>query len=234
MNGLTDQEYQNLILSVGTHRRARRLSPLEVALLIQKAVEAGMTRKQCADELRIGTSQVSTFLKLLTLTPNLQHLADWRGSKGASISFSTMAELARLSSRDQVKVAESVLCHSLKWKEVVQLVQIITRSGKTIEECISNILDMRPQIETRHLFVGSITIERLRHHLANVPQSDRDSMMSRALVKLFGPTYEASGKLGSKEFTVMSQHDLPQLLNYEPDEIEKTINNLLEATITSS
>ena len=233
MNGLTVQEYQELILSVGTHRKTRRLSPLEVALLLHKAIAAGETRHSCSETLGVGTTQVSTFLKLLSVSTEIQHLADWRGSKSASISFSTLAELSRLRPPDQLQAAQSVLRHGLTWKEVIQLVQISDRSGKKIEECISEVLKLRPQIETRHLFIGAITSACLKRHLCSLPQSDRDHLMTRVLTRLMGSDYAIQGRLGFKEFTILSEHELSRLLSQESDEIEQTVNDLLE-TLTFS
>ena len=41
MDGVTAEEYQNLMLSVGTHQSKRRLSPVEVARLIEKYIASG-------------------------------------------------------------------------------------------------------------------------------------------------------------------------------------------------
>ena len=228
MKGLTATELQDITLSVGTHRGSRRLSPLEVAQVIQKSVHAGTSRKECASALGIGPTQVSTFLKLLSLETDIQHLADWRGAKNATVPFSTLAELARLPSKDQAKAAEAVLRHDLKWKEVIQLTQIWDRSGRSIEECIASILKLRPQIDTRHLFVGAITVAPLRDRLHSMPQIDRDALFERVLRRLTGPDYDARGRLSDREFTVLSRHDLPSLLNMTADEIERVVNDSLE------
>ena len=228
MKGLTATELQDITLSVGTHRGSRRLSPLEVAEIIQRAVRAGTSRKECASALGIGPTQVSTFLKLLSLETEIQHLADWRGARNASVPFSTLAELARLSSKDQAKAAEAVLRYDLKWKEVIQLTQIWDRSGLAIEECIESILKLRPQIDTRHLFVGAITAAPLRARLHSIPQADRDALLERILRRLTGPDYDARGRLSDREFTILSHHDLPRLLNMTADEIEQVVNDRLE------
>ena len=228
MKGLTAKERQDITLSVGTHRGSRRLSPLEVARLIQKTMSAGTSRRECASALDIGPTQLSTFLKLLTLRSEIQHLADWRGTKSASIPFSTLAELARLSANDQVKAAEAVLRHQLKWKEVIQLTQISDRSGLSIEECIANVLKLRPQIDTRHLFVGAITTDALRARLHSIPQVDRDAVFERTLSRLTGPGYDVRGRLSDREFTILSKHDLPRLLDMTADQIEKAVNDNLE------
>ena len=233
MIGLTREEYRDLTLSIGTHRGTRRLSPIEVARLLEKALEAGATRRECAAELGVGGTQVGTFLKLLDLASEIQHFADWRGAKSASIPFSTLAELSRLSPHDQVDAVKSVLRHDLTWKEVVQLVQMADRSEQGIRECIAKVLKLRPQIEIRHLFVGAITSESLQRYLDSLSQSDRDRLIKQTFVRVVGTDYEIRGRLGTKEFTILSRHDLPRLLNLEPDELQQTVNDLLETLSTS-
>ncbi len=225
--GLSGDDYRDLVLSVGTHRKSRRLSPLEVAQLLAKALAAGATRDDCATALGIGTTQIRTFLQLLDLNDEIQHLADWRGSKNATVPFSTLAEVARVAPHDQVEVVDSVLRHGLTWKEVIQLVQIANRSEKPIDECITDVLNLRPEVETRHLFVGAITSEHLMRQIGAKSQSDRDRMFHQALNRLFGSSYQAKGRLGDSKFTIVSDHDLPKLLGTTPDELEKTINELL-------
>lgn len=226
--GLSGEDYRDLVLSVGTHRKSRRLSPLEVAQLLAKALAAGATRNDCATALGIGSTQIRTFLQLLDLNDEIQHLADWRGSKNATVPFSTLAEVARISPHDQVEVVDSVLRHGFTWKEVIQLVQIANRSEKTIDECITDVLNLRPEVETRHLFVGAITSENLMRQIGAKNQSDRDRMFDQALNRLVGSSYQASGRLGDGKFTIISNHDLPKLLGTTPDELEKAINELLE------
>lgn len=226
--GLSREEFRDLVLSVGTHRKSRRLSPLEVAQLLAKAVAAGATKEDCATALELGVTQVRTFLKLLDLESDIQHLADWQGSSNASIPFSSMAELARLDPQEQVQAVDSVLRHGFTWKEVVQLVQISKRSDKPISECITNVLDLRPEIVTRHLFVGAITSEQLVSRIKAIDQRERDQMIDEALSRLIGSDYSAKGRLGEDKFTILSDHDFPQILGVHPDELEKSINELLE------
>ena len=226
--GLSAEEYRDLVLSVGTHRKSRRLSPLEVAQLLAKALATGATRHDCATELGLGQTQVSTFLKLLDLSVEIQHLADWKGTKNATIPFSTLAELARLAPQDQIQAVNSVLRYGLTWKEVVQIVQIAKRSDTAISECVTDVLNLRPEVVTRHLFVGAITSERLTRQIKAIDQGERDRLFARALSRLVGSSYSAQGRLGESKFTILSDHDLSSLLGTDPDELEKTINELLE------
>ena len=234
MIGLTAKELRDITLSVGTHRGSRRLSPLEGARLIEKTLSLGTSRKECADALGIGPTQVSTFLKLLNLKTEIQHLADWGGTKNASIPFSTLAELARLSPNDQVKASEAVLRHNLKWKEVVQLTQISDRSGQAIEECVATILKLRPELDTRYLFVGAITSESLRIQLRSQSQLERDRLIERTLRLLAGSDYEARGRLSDQEFTILTRHDLAKLLDVTADQLEQAVNDTLEGLRSSA
>src|SRR5438128_180224 len=111
---LTVAERQQLILSVGTHRGERHLSPIEVAHLFQKAIWGGDSASDLAETVSLdGTSQVSRFLALLKLPPDVQHLVDW-GKSGDSLAFTAAFELSRLGNADdQRKAIEAVLRHSL-------------------------------------------------------------------------------------------------------------------------
>lgn len=227
MIGISVLEYQDLLRSVGTHRSLRPLSPLEVAELLGRTIASGSTRGQSADALGISVSQVSAFLNLLELDPSIQHLSDWQGSNAASVAFSTMAELRRLRYDDQVIAAKAALSYKLTWKESVQLVQIATRSGLPIADCITKVLNLRPQIITRHLYVGAVTNSDLRAQLDTLSQIDRDELLSKALRKLTGSSYQAKVRMGTRDFTILSDHNLPNLLGVQPNDIESFINTFL-------
>ncbi len=228
MPELTPTELRDLMLSVGTHRADRRLSPVEVARSIDKMLRSHSDRQHCAERLGISLTQISSFLKLLSLDPKFQHLADWRGAKNASIPFSTLSEIARLNSSDQSQVVAAILRHHLKWKEVIQVVQISERSHEPIDVCIKNVLALRPDIETQHLFVGRISSGSDRKRLAGMPQTDRDEHLRRVLRTLVGSKYQIKSRLGEDTFTILSDHDLPSMLQLTADELEKTINNSLQ------
>lgn len=231
MIGISVSEHQSLLRSVGTHRKERPLSPLEVAELIGRTVAAGSTRAQCASALGISVSQVSSFLNLLDLDKSIQHLADWRGSKAASVAFSTMAELRRLESTEQVSVTKAALRYGLTWKEIIQIVQISSRSGHPISDCVRQVLDLRPQVITRHLFVGAVTIKGLQGRLDQFSQNDRDKLLTKALRQLTGVSYQANLRMGISEFTILSDHDLPKLLGMQPNELESFINEFVSKVI---
>ena len=182
MESLTVSERQALILSVGTHRNERPLAPTEVARLLAKSISAGNTRKGCSDALGLGMSQVGTFLTLKKLNPAIQDLAGWRGAAGATIAFSTLTHLAALDHVDQVEAARAILSHRITRKETEQIVQIRIRSRKSIEECIDAVLQLRPQVETKHVLLGAINVKQLRKKLGNLTQRERDERLEAALL----------------------------------------------------
>ena len=228
MSDLTSTELRDLLLSVGTHRANRRLSPLEVARLIEKMLHSDSDRQNCAQRLGISLTQVSSFLKLLSVDGQMQHLADWRGTRNASIPFSTLSEIARLDLCEHGQAAQAVLRHDLKWKEVVQVVQVRERSKEPIEACIDRVLALRQSVQIQHLFMGRITSESDREHLRSLSQVTRDEELRHVLRRLVGPKYRTKSRLGDETFTIVSDHDLPRMLQLAPDELEEFVNRSLQ------
>ena len=75
MKGLSAYELRQLILSVGTHRSDRPLSPIEVAKLMRRALDMGETRKTLAGRLLLDDSSIiGRFMRLLSLPVQVQHL----------------------------------------------------------------------------------------------------------------------------------------------------------------
>ena len=79
MIGITAEEQRDLILSVGIHKQERTLSPIEVAQLLDKAIKAGTNIKELSGEILLDTTMITRFLRLLDISPNLQHLVGWGG-----------------------------------------------------------------------------------------------------------------------------------------------------------
>ena len=231
MKGLTKAEFQDLVLSVGTHKSDRPLSPCEVALLLEKSLSAGEPVAECASTLGIGTTTIRTFRSLLDIAPEVRHLAGWRGSKETTIPFSTLSELVRLSVPDQREVVRAILQHQMNWKEIRQVVQIKIRSGSRVVDCITDVLQLRPKVETRYIFVGSVTSSEVMKTIDSYSQRKRDALMRRSLNVIFGNGYSVGARLGAMDFTILSDQDLGGLLGLGPDELEGLINQNLEQQI---
>ena len=229
MIGLSPDELRSLILSVGTHRNDRPLSPVEVSSLLHKALEAGATRGEFKEELQVGATAIARFLRLRDLTPELQHIADWGGGSSSGIAFSTLSEIAKLPKRDQEIAARAVLEHGLTWNEVLQVVQVAQRSDKVIEDVVEDILQLRPQIERRHVFIGAITSDTLRERLPELTQNQRDQLLRRAITRLApGLERRVDGKLGLQKFTLVGQVNPAAVLGRSADQFQTDLNQSLE------
>lgn len=227
MLGISQHELKSLLLSVGTHRLKRRLSPMEVAQLIKKAKDSGVSIKQCAEALLIGTTQVSRYLNLLNLTPEIQHLADWGSQNKSTVPFSTLSQVAKLPTEDQVNLTNKILDYNLTFDEVVQLVQIHKRSGKSVDDCIKSVLDLRPVVVKRYLYIGTILSKDLGIYLGNISQLQRDELFNQALESLIDSVDIVNGRLSKNNFTLVSSYSILDLLSMDADELELKINQLI-------
>ena len=196
-------ELGRLRMSVGygTHKKGRILSPIEVGSLLSKACKEGASLGDCATAIHLGKSQVSRFLQILNLPQDIQHLVDWGASKNF-IGFSSAVELARLKDvDDQRAVANSILADGLNSKEVRQVGQLLTRSERPICECIKEVLCMRPTIEKRYVFIGSLVDQNVEKALLELTQMERDSILKLGIEHL--GLKGASGRLGKRFFALV-------------------------------
>lgn len=203
LTSLTTLELGRLRMSVGygTHKKGRPYSPIEVGLLFRKACNSGASLKDCANEVHIDGTGVGRFLRVLNLPHDLQHLVDW-GAGENFVGFSAAVELVRLyDTDDQRAVARSILADRLNSKEVRQVGQLRIRSGRAIGECIKEILQMRPAIERRYVFIGSVVDQNVEDALIEISQVKRDSILESGikLLDLQGVT----GRLGKQFFTLV-------------------------------
>ncbi len=224
---LSDELKRDLILSIGTHHRKRPLTPVEVAEGIDAAKKSGMSLKEIGDMVLLhDSSMLGRFTSLLNLKPEIKSLVDW-GQSGATISFSSATEISNLALSDQEAIASAVLEYRLTKNDVIQISQINKRSGRDINDCIKEVLSMRPQIVRKHVFIGAITEESLLERLAESKQADRDEMLKRVIESRFRFETGWSGRLGKKEFSLVGDEELSgQLKRLEPS-FEHVINHWL-------
>ena len=201
--GLSALELGRLRMSVGygTHKKGRPLSPIEVGSLLQKARSEGVSLEECAKAIQLdGTGHIGRFLRILDLPDDIRHLIDW-GSGKNFVGFTSAVELAKLKNAgDQRAVAEAVLSNDLGSKEVRQVAQLRKRSGRIIEACLREVLDMRPKIERRYVFVGSVAPENVEA-LRRLTQAVRDAILVSGIEDM--GLRGATGRLGSRFFTLV-------------------------------
>ena len=206
--GLSSLEVGRLRMSVGysTHKRGRPLSPVEVGLLLRHAHELGATLEECATVMGLkGTSQVSRFLRVAHLPPDLRHLVSW-GRSSDSIGFTTAVELVRIPDPDdQRAIATAILEQGLQTDEVRQVAQLQRRSGRDVQDCLNEILGMRPTVERIYVFMGAIVDDEVTAALAAITQQERNALLRSGLDAM---DLQVSGRLGDQFFTLVGDEQL--------------------------
>lgn len=232
MKGLSPEIQRDLILSVGTHRAKRPLSPVEVAEAIETSLASGSTVQELAIELQLDPTMVPRFRRLLKLPLEIRHLVDW-GQGQSCLSFAAASQIARLTStKEQQEVAEAALKHGLGKVETIQIVQIRERSGRPIAECIGDVLRMRPQVERRHLLIGAITSEKVRIALRQMTQLERDQLLKNAITSHSSGLPPWEGRLGAQRFTLLGSDAFGTAAQRFPGGFEDAINAYLQEEIS--
>jgi hypothetical protein len=202
--GLTHEEARNLIMSVGTYRGTRRLSPVEAATLFEKAITAGASPQECARTAGFkGSTMIPKFLRLLRLNSNLHHLIGW-GQSGASISFIAASEIGRLNEDERAEAFDVAIGNQMTKMEVLHMIQLRIRSRRRITACADDIVRMRPTVTRVHVFLGAVTDESTRQNLAKLRQSERDQLLASVLTDTYGVLRKTSGRLGIERFTIVT------------------------------
>ncbi len=199
---LSTLELGRLRMSVGygTHRKGRPLSPVEVGALLRKARENDVSLADCAKAVQLHGTSIQRFLRILDLSPDLQHLIDW-GSGKDFVGFSAAIEMTKLKdAEDQRALTAAIMTRSLNSKEVRQVTQLRQRSGRSIVECVQEVLQMRPIVVKRYVLVGSVAAEDVEEIRA-LTQSARDSILAAGIEKI--GLKGANGRMGVRFFTLV-------------------------------
>lgn len=228
--GLSGLEIGRLRMSVGygTHKRGRPLSPIEVGRLLRRAQSAGASLQDCAEFLKLSKDQASRFLSVLEIPEDFRHLVEFGGNADSKIGFTTAVQLARVSDRDsQRAVATAILEQKLRTDEVRQVIQLHKRSGRTMKECLNEVIAMRPTVERHYVFIGAVSDERVEAILAKMAQSERDALLRFGIDAL--DLKGTSGRLGAKLFTLVGDERLNGTLMSQGKE---SIEARIRASIT--
>ena len=235
MLGLSPETRKAMLLSVGSHREVRSLSPVEVAQALGASMEAGSSLRELAAALHLeGTSMVSRFVRLLNLSPEIQHLVDWGESK-STIGFTAASELARLPNRDdQIKVCHAALENQLKSSEVKQIVQLQLRLKRSVSESIDQVLRQRRRVERLHIFIGAVTSEKVISKLRALRQNQRDELLQKVLQERYPKLADFASRLGAERFTITGDDSVAAALSSDSQDFESTINTALSREIHES
>ena len=228
VDALSQQERQRLLLSVGTHREHRPLSPVEVASVFAKVMSTGGSLSDCARAASLeGTTIVSRFLRLLKLPASVWHLVGW-GSVAGMVGFSSGAEIARLDDDTaEEALVNGVLTNRLSGSEVRQVVQLRKRSKRPLQDCLNEVVGLRPRIEKRYVYVGAVTEAALKISLAAMTQLERDQLLGTVVGTVLGAKGVALTRLGTNRFTLVGAADFGEAMNRKKESLEQEINDAL-------
>lgn len=222
--GLDSDELRDLILSVGTHKSQRVLTPPEVAMLFKKALDAGVPRGELAEMCLLeSTTIIGRFLKLLELRPSVREVVTFGNGSHASLSFTQAMEIAGLpSASDQQDLADLTRKYGFNKREVVAVRQKVQRSSVSVTQAAEDIRMLRPTIIETFVFVGAIEETAVHQYLAEMLQGERDEILAAFLEKT---SFPGSGHLGVRRFNIAT--DDSDYAHFDLDDFAERLNRHL-------
>lgn len=199
---LSHEEWVNLKLSVGTHLRNRRNSPVEVARLLKRLQDAGATLNEIAKEIQLDSSIVSRFLRLTRLPPKFEDLVAW-GHNKEKISFTqaSFSMMVDASETERIFLLEKVLEEGLNKNEIQNIVELKSRTELTIEQVINETLNDRIIEIKRNMMIGFIEGD-VKPILNTINAETRDLEFKKLLKGVFPLVEIYSAKINTKRFTL--------------------------------
>lgn len=191
---LTEDEFAELILSVGTHRKKRHISPVEAARRIERAITSGVshrtgtipyTRESLARKLGLkDPTMLGRFLAVLSIPEEFQQIVNW-GEGGRNLehlTFSVASNASSLPVEKQRELFLEILRHELTKSHALQAIQLIKRNPtKPVHECIESV---RPVIIRREIIIGSFPAGSAMLD-KNVPADRKEEILKEALRAIF-------------------------------------------------
>lgn len=174
------QTYSKLLDSVGQQGlgsgRTRPLSPVQCAEYIQRLIdEEGESLDKVAERLNLGkqkdmsnmykprdTSQITSFLNLLKVSPKSREMAGWSTDEYPLIPFSTISQLSTMTPEDQDLIIQSILSSKDKrrilGKEDIKRIKKWRKENPdlSIRECIEKVLQLKPVTVVTHMIVVEV------------------------------------------------------------------------------
>ena len=92
-----------------------------------------------------------------------------------------------------------------------------------MDECVATVLKMRPYVEVRHVFIGSVLRDDIRAWLQRLSQERRNEILRGILKKRFNELH-ATGRLGPERFTLVGGEELGTVVSARKDEFEQQVN----------
>jgi hypothetical protein len=230
-DGFPDDKRRLLVLSVGTHKVQRPLSPVEVCDYLLEWQSTGETLPSIASKLQLkDAAMLKKFLRLEHLATDLRPLVDWSTSE-SGLSFSTAAEIASMPSQsDQIELGKAVVTHKLSKVEVQSVLQRINRGNVPVAMAVEEMIRLRPRITQRYVYIGRLRAD-LAEKLKGSLHSERDGLLRAAVIQML-KGYEAFGaRLGAERWTLVGGKDLEDKLARIGNRLEPDLNDAIASVI---
>ena len=231
--GLTPAEFTAILLSVGKTSRDRRpLSPVEAGQLCAKSIAAGANADEIAKACQLkDRSMVSKFLRVTGFAPEIRHLVSWGNSGDGALGFSTAAEVMKLPAVDHGAACTAALQHRLTRDEMRSVVQLVERSGDSLDECVVRVVRRRPVVRIRQIVLGAVMDDHLKQALGGMTQLERDDLLGDTIRQLFPSARDFTAKIGVDRFTIIGGKSIADTVAADP-QMERLINNGLQERLS--
>lgn len=212
MFGLSPEQWQDLVLSVGTRRKERRLNPVEAGRLIRLALQTSSSDVLAKTLNFQDATTMHRIASLADLPNDLADVVDWRNRTG-SISMSTASVLLSLRDLESIRWAfAAVLANSLTRDEARQLVQVSDRSKLPLPECLQTVLNGRPRVERQELVIGQLRSKRVQELLLERGPNEAARLLRVELARRFPEVTALSVRVSANGFSVLfSERDIALL-----------------------
>jgi hypothetical protein len=235
LDSLSSDERRDIVLSIGTHKKNRRLSPIQIAQLINRLHQIqGISLSQIAKELDLKDSSIlRRFISLLSLPSELQPLIIWGTSPGY-LSFSVASEISRAKENDRINILSKDALENQRSKEEIRaIIQCSQRGGGSLTQCIQIIETNRCKVIQHYVFFGQLSL------VNNDPRSDEEySLDLRSMLsKLVHDDNVLSAAIKDRRFSfTLTELALknPKIASHLiPEKIEAFVTKLLTKRINN-
>jgi hypothetical protein len=225
-DGFPDSKRRELILSVGTHRAKRYLSPSEVCEYLLEWLNCGATLSSIATQLHLKRpDMLKRFLKLESLAEELRPLVDW-GSPDNGLSFSTAALIASERSSDQLELGKAIIANRLNRREMESILQRARRGQVPLKVAVEEIVRLRPRVEERYVYIGRLRSD-VSERLQGLSHKERDDLLKRAINEMLGGECLCTARLSLSRWTLVGDKAFGNRLAAVGKSLDPRINDAL-------
>lgn len=221
---LKEEDFDELILSVGIHRKRRSLRPIEVARRMKTVLDGGVL--QGAETIsftvnslarRLGfrdSSMLPRFLSLLKIPTEFQEMVEWGARRGAMshLTFSIASAISTLPLEQQRDLILEVFKRELNKQETISVIQLLRRNPSiSLQDSVSEVLRMRPQKIYHEILIGSFPPGSSMAN-SSLPTGRKEAVLNSVLKPIFQGE-RATGRISENHFLISTSENGKRLFD---------------------